>query len=139
MTFTEAQVGEAIRGTLGWRWERNGRTPGATDCFGYVRMVLERLGVELPDYRLADGSEDWHLDFIRNYHKHATEIPLSELRAGDVLFIVLKERCHIGVMLNQLRVIHMTNHHGVVIQDIRRPPLSTAVLSGYRVRGASNG
>lgn len=58
---------------LGTPYVYGGSTPSGFDCSGYVRYVMKNFGIEL-SRTSASQSE------------HGTEIPLSEARAGDLLF-----------------------------------------------------
>lgn len=58
---------------LGTPYVYGGSTPSGFDCSGYVRYVMKNFGIELS--RTSSSQS-----------QHGTEIPLSEVRAGDLLF-----------------------------------------------------
>jgi cell wall-associated NlpC family hydrolase len=99
---TDEQLAENIieyaKKFLGTPYVYGGSTPSGFDCSGYVRYVMRNFGIEL-SRTSASQSE------------HGTEVPLSEVRTGDLLFFK-------GRNLSSSRVGHVamviTNENDVI-------------------------
>ena len=62
MTFTVTPdfrgfANRAISEAVGKPWEALGRGPDSFDCWGFVRWVYGKAGVEIPNFPYADGEE----------------------------------------------------------------------------------
>jgi len=101
-----------------------GRDREGLDCYGLVWLVFrDEMGIVLPRYegacelgrapdeigsRIAENLGDW------------TEVPATELRPMDVVFVRSFGFNHVGIYLGGSKMIHMSKG-GVVVEDLRRP------------------
>ncbi len=96
--FAWAQVGK--------RYCWGGTGPACFDCSGLVQRAYAMAGVRLPRTADAIASE-------------LPEIPLNEVRAGDILWWP----GHVGLYAGNGWVVEALDHrHGVVGRPARRPP-----------------
>lgn len=125
---------------------RLGKDATGADCWGLVKTYLEEemLVADLPDYggtpalellavardvAAAQGSPTW----IR--------VDRREARRGDVVTMVGRERvdgrmrnleCHVGVLVDQRRVLHVEDAAASAIVRLAHPSLRHRIAGFYR-------
>ena len=108
---------------IGAPFRDGGRGPDAYDCWGLVREVYKRYGVELPDY------QGCCYDFVRFYEGFLEErprwvrheppdIPIPAVAAIRFNAPVVN---HVGVYVCEGKFLHTREKTGVVLEDIRSP------------------
>ena len=113
MIDRDAIVAEA-RSMIGTPWHHQGRLPGVgLDCIGLVVCVLDRLGYTAKDkqgYRRAPVPSE----FIAAVREQATEKPIDEMQAGDMLLIAPgKLLQHAAIYSGQDTIIHARTNAAV--------------------------
>jgi cell wall-associated NlpC family hydrolase len=119
MIITRQQIIQAATSFLGTPFRHQGRSADFLDCGGHLKLVGERLGVELKDieaYKFPVDSKQL-LDCLRS---NFIEIDVSEVLPGDIYAMKvhgLKVR-HIAFKYSDTRLIHSVPNRGVVIDSI---------------------
>lgn len=97
-----------------------GKLPGrGFDCSGFVHYVLERAGLEIPDYIRADGKRRpiRHAnEFWENYGLQ-TSLPLP----GDLIFFSKNGDfvTHVGIFIGSNQIIHSPGKDGKLVERIK--------------------
>ncbi len=102
---------------IGKRFEWGGRGPDSFDCYGLVREIHLRHGVEIPDYKSTKAGGE-----IIAMMLSATETemwqPCPE-KSGAVALIKLPKSMHVGILLPFGRMIHCwEGSNGVLIEKM---------------------
>lgn len=124
-------------GYVGIPYRAGGRDRDGVDCWGLVRMVYaERLGIDLPTYGEIAATD---------YRSIARQIagdqtlgpwqPVTEPRAYDV--VVMRHGsslvlCHVGVMIDADRVLHIERRKGACIESVADPLIAPRIASYWR-------
>ena len=110
------------------------------DCFGLFLYVMEKLGLDLPDF---DYSGKWVSEgknlLALHYYKFADQITKENIIQGDIVFMCTdpdhpEVANHIGVILSFGRFLHMTKE-GVRVERLAGPPHCRRIDSFYRMKG----
>ncbi len=109
---------------IGIPYEDRGRTTEGCDCYGFVRLVLLDMGIELPLYDYACQNPD-------RVAEELLAVKVDTLQNGDIVYLPTKGKGHIGVY-TEGRVWQMT-HHGVLSKPWKR--IERQVQGVYRVQG----
>ena len=90
-----------------YRW--GGTTPSGFDCSGYMRYVLNQVGVQLP--RIA-----------ADQYNSGKKISKSELKPGDLVFFHKtynkKGITHAGIYIGNNQFIHASSSKGVTVDSL---------------------
>ena len=110
-----------VNDLIGIRYVPHGRTLAGLDCYGLVKIVFARCGIELPEY-----DADYH-DYERIKEIYLTERntpPWEQASGYDEYPLLLAIRFgtpfvnHCGVYIGNGKFIHTRENIGVVIEDI---------------------
>ena len=112
----------------------NGRSTDGLDCWGLVRLILgNEFSIELPsfsdNYNIDDNTRITELvaQYKEGWERKETAEP------GDcVLFNILGEPMHIGVMLDNNRFIHVREGSDTVVDSITSTKWERRVEGIYR-------
>lgn len=103
--ITPGAVLEAVRPLLGAPYLWGGVTAQGLDCSGFTRLVMRKLGVQLP----------------RTSRQQATRgVPVSPdvLQPGDLVFFAVDKKNvidHVAIMVGPNRMAHSTSRRGRVV------------------------
>jgi len=105
---------------IGIPFQANGRSRDGLDCWGLVRLIYEeQYQIDLPsftsDYDIED--DDRIKELISQYQEgwEETDIPKE---GSVVLFKILGELTHIGIMISNKHFIHVREGSNTVIDNI---------------------
>lgn len=101
---------------FGVSFERGGRGPEAYDCYGLVREMYRRRGVDLPDFESPGEIEeiaDVMSDATRRFR------PVPDGTPGSIAtFRVEGVGAHVGYVLSPTSFLHITEAAGVSIERL---------------------
>ena len=115
-----APVLAVVRGLLGTPYRYGGTTPNGFDCSGLIYYAHQQAGMVVP----RTSQEQ-----LRN----ARPIPLSRLRAGDLVFFTLKGKSHVGMYAGSGQFIHAPSRgKRVSYADLLNPYWRTRLVAAGR-------
>ena len=104
-TDVEQRLQAIVKPWIGTPYRRGGSSLGGTDCSGFTRGVMERLGVELPRRS-------------RDQARVGVPVAREDLRAGDLVFFDLGRARrgidHVGLYTGDGFFVHASPRRGVV-------------------------
>jgi len=102
---------------VGIPYARHGRDERGLDCFGLVWLAARRLGTPIGD--------PWYSGFDPSLADLAESIGLRRIdgvRPGCAIEMVRDGRLHLGLALDERRMMHAVLGEGVVVADIGSIP-----------------
>lgn len=124
---------------IGLPFKSGGRDRTGLDCWGLCRLVLaEHFGVEMPSY---GGYGDTSFKNAPSLREIVTKAALADFveilkgheQPGDIA--VLRQggfTCHVGIVVEPGRMLHIEQGHDAVLEDYRRPKWAHRVDSFWR-------
>lgn len=106
---------------LGAPYVWGGRTLAGLDCSGLIQTALEAGGIEMP--------RDSDLQEAALTHNVATSEKLDNLQRGDILFW----NEHVGVLLDETRLLHANGFAGEVAIEPLRAAVERIAATGNAV------
>jgi cell wall-associated NlpC family hydrolase len=98
-----------------------GESKDCTDCSGFVMMVFQSVGVQLP--RTAEDQ-----------YEFSTKVKRSNLLAGDLVFFKDKKKVsHVGLYVGNNRFIHASSSQGVMSSSLDETYFDGRFCGGGRV------
>lgn len=108
---------------LGIPYRNGGSDPSGFDCSGFVQYVFAQLGMALPRE-------------VRDQYGVGSEIKLSDVKAGDLLFFetVSRGASHVGMALDSEQFVHAPSSRGVVrVERYSAPYWASRFIGARRV------
>jgi cell wall-associated NlpC family hydrolase len=113
------------------------RGPDGYDCWGLVREVFRRYGVELPDYKLCCRDSEgfnglYAAELSRWTRREAPDIPIPAvvaIRFNHPVFVN-----HVGVYIGDSKFLHTREKTGVVIERTDAP-YWRRIIEGFYTKG----
>lgn len=129
---------------VGIPFRYRGRNRQGCDCYGLVCLVfLEQWGIRLPDYRDEYGdlpSEDELMPLFAEGVKEEVWTGRKEPHTGDVVLLMRAGLpLHCGIMLDGLRMLHVTERTTACVERLDNTLWSRRVLGYYRHKDLPNG
>lgn len=129
---------------LGIPWNKKGRNVNeGLDCWGFARHFYEtEYGIVLPMYSNIAASIDRVecTEMIKNSPLHEQFDEVDTACAGDLIFFTLSGMpIHIGVAMNNFKMIHAKTNVGVVVENFRCTAWEKRLDSIYRYKGKGDG
>lgn len=103
---------------IGTPFEYGGRGPKTFDCYGLVREMHKRAGLDIPDYRSPSDSVRITQTFLGNLHLWEP----TEPKEGAVAYITFPGRdgaiwTHCGYLVNDHQMLHTWKKSGGVLLE----------------------
>lgn len=125
---------------LGIPWKDGGRNEKeGLDCWGFVRYYYEvEKSVILPKYEGVSSTEipkDECADFIVNSFTYTLFDEVDNPSADDIcLFSIGGNILHVGIIIDNKKMIHASRVAGVVIEDYVGDKWSKRISSFHRLK-----
>ena len=112
----------------------NGRSTDGLDCWGLVRLILgNEFSIELPSFSDNYNIDDnYRITELVAQYKEGWERKETAEPGDCVLFNILGEPMHIGVMLDSTRFIHVREGSDTVVDSITNTKWERRVEGIYR-------
>lgn len=114
---------------IGGSFERGARGPEHWDCYGLVREMNARAGIDLPDF-LTPGTLEKIEHLIERKSKSWTKVPFGTV--GSTVTMRLRGiGSHVVYMITPDKFIHAIEGSGVVVERISLTPYNNAKMGAY--------
>lgn len=101
---------------LGKPFVRGGRGPDSFDCYGLVKEMYRRAGIEVPDFTSPGTLEEVEILVERHSRRWTKVAPRT---VGSVItFRVTGHGAHVGLMLENDRFLHAVEGSGVCVERL---------------------
>lgn len=129
-----------IQDYIGLPFKGGGRTKEGLDCWGLTRLYYKQeLDIELPSF-----VQDYHIDdniriqeLIAQYREGWEKVEVPSV--GDiVVFNILGETVHLGVMLDSTQFLHIRENSDSVVENINSTKWNRRVEGYYRYSPKGN-
>ena len=109
---------------IGIPWKEDGLVleDGGLNCWGLVKVVALRLGMEIPAFdEYVDQMATQIGEQLREGFERFSGLfePVEDPEEGDLVFFEIGDKCHIGVMLSASWFVHSRERIGVCKTRIR--------------------
>lgn len=128
------------------QFKDGGRTRPNVDCWGLVCLVYkEQLGIELPHYGEIGAKE--LLSIARTVNANVIGDDWEKTTSPNVFDVVVmsahdrvngkisRVNAHVGIMVDERKVLHIEDGAGACIVDIQSPMLKNRVVGVYEYAG----
>lgn len=95
---------------IGKPFAHGGRGPESYDCYGLVREMFRRAGIETPSYLGQDEDKLAMIRILANIQKWKR----IEAREGAMVLLRLPDTLHVGYIMPYGRMIHTWDRSGGV-------------------------
>jgi cell wall-associated NlpC family hydrolase len=120
---------------IGKPFEKGARGPDKFDCVGLAMEVAKRLGKQLPAY--VSTEDELHAQLGTGGAVLADCPRVSEPHAGCAVLMRMKPNVHhLGVMVDQYRLLHAYITTGVIVERINSPIWNRRILGFYSLEAA---
>ena len=115
-------------------FEHNGRARSGADCYGLLCIIFDEfLHIELPHYTYSNNYQKRiSLEYERDQR---WDLVINPVRFDTVVMRIVGDPVHVGVMVDDLRFIHMSSRYGVLMQQISDPRINSRIEGFYRYAG----
>jgi cell wall-associated NlpC family hydrolase len=114
---------------LGLPFERGGRGPDSYDCYGILKEMYRRSGVELPDFQ-TPGDAQSMADVIADESRRWRKVPVGTIGACHT-FRVEGVGSHVGFCVEPDRFLHAIEPIGVTTDRLSNPLLKPLAAYDY--------
>lgn len=123
----------SFREYVGIPFVEGGAAITGCDCYGLLRLVYAGIyRIALPDYAVDRAD---HAGIVRCFEREAAQwcpVALSDARSGDVLWLRVAGRQHVGIVVGQGRMLHVPRGGTAVIDRYTRPQWTRRIRGVYR-------
>jgi cell wall-associated NlpC family hydrolase len=106
---------------MGVPFERGARGPDAYDCYGLVRELYRRAGVELPDFE-SPGTVEEIEQVISDEARRWRKVPIGTIGALHT-FRIEGIGSHVGFCIERDRFVHAIEVIGVTTDRLSDPSM----------------
>lgn len=112
-----------INDLIGKPFVDHGRGPDGYDCWGLVREVYRRYGIDLPDYSISAAACERVQGEIEEAKKSEQWVELEKPEVPCVMVIKSHPvfHNHLGVYVGKGRFLHVSTTKSVVVERISSP------------------
>ena len=111
---------------VGLPFKPGGRGPEAYDCWGLAVLIYRQIfGIELPDFVYKGTREQW-----RHIIANESQYKQCKQAEGALALLASGSRPHVGVCVDEHRIIHTSLHSGAIIENNKQ----VVVRGCYRPR-----
>lgn len=100
-----------IKDLIGIPYETGGRGPNCYDCYGLIKHILNKDGIEIPDYLSPDDAKK----VVAIFHSELRLWEETELAHGSILLFRVPGNFHVGYFLEDDQFIHTWKDSGGVV------------------------
>jgi len=112
---------EAALAMQGEPYRYGGDSPGGFDCSGLVRYAATRAGVPVPRTARAQLNA-------------GTSVPREQIQAGDLVFMRLPVKLHVGIVTSAGAFVHAPATGGRVrVDQLDAPPYRNGFIGARRI------
>lgn len=118
---------------LGKKFEYGAIGPDAYDCKGLMIELFKRIGVQFPAYDSSDEPAVQSERFAEGLAKYA--IPISNAETFALIMFKIRPPfiSHVGMMLNPVQFIHITQGSSVTVERIDSLQWKRKIAGFYRL------
>ncbi len=122
---------------MGIPFESRGRSRDACDCYGLLRLIYkDKLEVDLPPLLLYDNTlqRKTMSDMMLTQPMLIGFIPVKVANVQPFDVIVIRQvgfDCHLGIVIDETRMVHTEAGRGVVVEDFTRPHIKPRVREAW--------
>jgi cell wall-associated NlpC family hydrolase len=129
--MAEALPARLYSDLIGQPYQPAGRGP-AYDCYGLVRCVLLRMGLDVPDYP-SSGDTGLNVSLIMAAMEGGWEKLDGPEPGAVVLFKVeLRVPTHVGIVVDREKFLHIMKDTNAVRERLKSPAWKRRVTGFYR-------
>ena len=131
---------ERIKNLIGMKFEDGGRGPDSYDCWGLVREIYKRYGIELPDYNISCYDNFNVTKEMENNRPFWQKISVDNAPVPCIVAFRVSSPMvnHVGIYLGENKFIHTREKAGAVIEDITSPAWKHRIEGFYSIRSFVN-
>src|ERR1051325_7200586 len=115
---------------LGKPFEWGGRGPDSFDCYGLVKFVLGRNGINIPDYPSNKSGVLNSLMILSEMRKF--EKSNAEDGAVAVFRMDFSGPSHVGIVVDRNAFLHITENTQVVREELSAPLWNRRIVGFYK-------
>jgi cell wall-associated NlpC family hydrolase len=119
---------------LGKRFEYGANGPEAYDCKSLIVKLYKRQGIQFPNYNSSDDPAIQSESFAEGLAKYAIKLDKPEAACMVMFQIVSPYVSHVGMMLDEVRFIHITKGTKVSVERIDSLTWERKLKGFYRLK-----
>jgi len=123
---------------LGTPWKKAGRTVSGLDCYGLVKILCARIGVELPEISITP-EDNREIDALVKKGAVSIGEPIDRSEPYCLVTFAIRPpyESHIGLVLPEGRFIHVLRNREVAVERLSHPYWRGKVSGFYRCKRKS--
>jgi len=119
---------------IGIPFKAGGRDFNGLDCYGLVKLLMQRQGIDLPEFAYADPHNYSMVDRLIRNQDVAQRLNRPEIGAIVVMSLIPPYEHHLGVVISRNEFIHIRQNTRVTISRLDSPLWRDRIRGFYRVR-----
>ena len=123
------------RDLIGIPFKSGGRDIDGLDCYGLVKILMERQGINLPEFAYSTDEPSLLDLLIRGECKQLLiKLEKPELGAIVVISIIEPYEHHLGVVVSRNEFLHVRKNTRVTLSRLDSPLWKGKIRGFYRVK-----